>query len=194
MNWTEEKIINALSKMVKETKQKTMPTHTEIFAFYGDFKLTNAIRRHGGTKYYANLLGLEIKRCESQFGEIYEDKFISELYKQLGLTGMKTLPRYPYDVLVENAVKIDVKVSKPVQTRNSAYYSCNLEKKQQTCDIFVFYCIDAENEDAKMYIVPSSVLSGKTQFSVGIHTSVYDNYLCRWDIISDYVEFMKGCI
>ncbi len=192
MKWNEEKIINALTVMVKATKQKTMPTHTEINNFYGDYKLTNAIRRHGGTRYYAHLLGLEIKECESQFGEIYEDTFISDLHNKLGLTGVKTIPRYPYDVLVEDAVKIDVKASKPYSHKKYKWYSCNLEKKQQTCDIFVIYCID--NENTKLYIIPAAVLSGKSQFSIGTQTSMYDKYLNRWDIISDYVAFMKGTV
>ena len=191
MNWTEDKIIIALTEMVEATKQKTMPTHSEIKKFYGNCKLTNAMRRHGGTKHYANLLGLEIKECESQFGEIYEDLFISELQARLNFKGEKTVARYPYDVLVEGAVKIDVKASKPYKYKNTRWYSCNLEKRHQTCDIFVIYCIG--EEETKLYIIPSAVMSGKTQFSIGIQQSMYDGYLNRWDIISDYVAFMKGC-
>ena len=191
-NWTEEKIIVALTEMISATEQKTMPTHTEIYNFYGNYRLSNAIRRHGGTKYFANLLGLEIKQCESQFGEIYEDKFIIDLLNKLGLTGEKTLPRFPYDVLIEKSVKVDVKASKPYHYKNNKWYSCNLEKKQQACDIFVIYCVNGEDE--KTYIIPSVVMSGKCQFSIGTETSIYDKYLNRWDIISDYVNFMKVCV
>ena len=110
MNWTEKEIIKALDEMVRTTKQDTMPTHSEITAFYGNCCLTNAVRRHGGTKYYANLLGLKIKDCESKIGEVYENKFIFDLHSKLNLSGEQTIPRYPYDVLVENCTKIDVKV------------------------------------------------------------------------------------
>ena len=189
-NWTEEKIIVALTEMISATKQKTMPTHNEIKRFYGNCKLTNAMRRHGGTKHYANLLGLEIKKCESQFGETYENLFIDALQARFNYKCEKTSPRYPYDVLVEDAVKIDVKASNPYRHNNTRWYSCNIEKRQQTCDIYVIFCIDEGT--TKLYIIPSAVMSGKTQFSIGMNTSMYDKYLNRWDIISDYVNFMKG--
>ncbi len=182
--WNEAKIISCINEMVNKTGNNQMPTHSEMDKFYGNYCLSNAVRRHGGTKYFANKMGLEIKNCESKFGEDFELRCINDIMLKLNLEAEKMQIRYPYDVLVENSVKIDVK-----SCTGKQYYSFNLEKAHQTCDIFVFYCIK-NDEVEKIYIVPSSVLCGKTQFAVGMNSSKYDKYLNRWDIIKHYNDFM----
>ena len=133
---------------------------------------------------------MEIKECESKFGDQLEDYCVLQIQEKLGLDGEKTKPRYPYDILVNRKVKLDVKASRIFDNYgNSKYYTFNLEKKDQTCDIFVFYCINQNNEIEKTLVIPSTVLSGKNQLSIG-KSSMYDKYIDQWRFISDYNKFM----
>lgn len=191
--WNEERIEKNLMEMIESTKQETFPTHTEMYHFFGNYQLSNAIRRNGGTRYWANKIGMEEKQCESKFGYKYEEMFVDDVLKFCGLSSELCDVRYPYDVLVDEGVKVDVKASRKYNAGTWSMYTFNLEKGLQTCDVFVFYCINDEKVE-KVYIVPSSILSGKTQFSIGILRSKYDQYLDRWDIISKYAELVRGCV
>lgn len=191
IKWNESKIKNSLLFMVKKTKQTHMPTHSEMIEFYGDNRLANAVRRHGGTSYWANELGLETKDCESKTGSDYESIFCEQVFAKTGLEPQKTKPRYPYDVLVGNSVKVDVKSGVRVGA-SSKYFSFNLEKSEQTCDVFAVYCLNDDYEQEKVYIIPASVLSGKTQLSFGVCKSKYDQFENRWDIIQKCHEFWES--
>lgn len=192
--WDEEKIEKELLNMVEKTNQKTFPTHSEMKDFFGDYKLSNAVRRHGGTKYWADKLGMECKQCESEFGYKFEEFCKTQILEKCDLDSELCPVKHPYDILVEKCGKVDVKVSVPFENYGkSKYYSFNLEKNEQTCDFYVFYCL-LNGEINKTYIVPSFVMSGKTQFSIGINLSKYDVFLNRWDLIKDFVEFVKGSV
>ena len=192
--WDEEKIEEKILYMVEKTKQITFPTHTEINDFFGDYKLSNAIRRHGGTKYWADKLGMQCKECESEFGYNFEELCKIDIMENCGLESQLCQIRYPYDILVERCAKIDVKAAKLFSNYGkSEYYSFNLEKKEQTCDFYVFYCLD-KNQIKKIYIVPSIVMSGKKQFAIGKKISTYDKYLYKWNLINNFVDFIKESI
>lgn len=192
--WDESSIEAKIKEMLNCTKQETFPTHTEIKDFFGDYTLSNAIRRHGGTKYWAYKLGIPEKKCESFLGDEYEQKCVKDIKEKLNLDSEMCKVRYPYDILVARSTKIDIKVSNIFETKEkkTKFFTCNIEKEMQTCDIFVVYCIYDENKE-KTFIIPSCELSGKTQISIGIEKSKYDSFIDRWDIIKKYVDFMKEC-
>lgn len=192
--WSEDIILEKIKELVEYTGQKTMPTHSEMFDYFGNTKLSNAISKRQGTAYYANKLGLKIKNSESNFGFEMEMVCISQIQEKLGIACEKTRARHPYDILVGNSVKIDVKASKIFDNYGRAkYYTFNIEKQHQTCDLFVFYCIGEKGEIQKTLIVPSFVLSGKTQFSIA-NDSIYDKYINRWDLIKKYYDFILSCV
>ena len=112
LKWSEEKIVEALRFMIDKCGMDTMPTHSEIREFFGDSALVCAMSKRNGTKHYAKLLGMGIKECESKFGDQLEDYCVLQIQEKLGLDGEKTKPRYPYDILVNRAVKVDLKVSR----------------------------------------------------------------------------------
>ena len=189
--WSEEKIIEMVAEIVKSNNMKTFPTHSELVEYFGNVGITNAISRHGGTNYFANKMGLDIKICESSFGEEYELLTMKKIKELFGYECKKTKPRYPYDILVNGNIKIDVKVSRQFFTNcNSWQNSFNLEKKDPTCDIFVFYCLDNNGNYLKTVILPSCCASGRNQLGIG-KKSKYDSYIDAWNIVSDYNEFYK---
>lgn len=186
--WNDDLIIHDIMTIVNDMNIKHFPTHTEMKKYYGDQRLIAAVSKYGGTQYWANKLGIPIKECESSFGNTYELQAIEDIEKQTGLSSEITKPRYPYDLLTDRSVKIDVKAAVPSQrTDFKRAWSFNLEKKQQTCDIYIFYCVD-NNVVEKIAIIPSVTLSGSSQLGIG-NMSKWDIYINRWDIISRYADF-----
>ena len=72
-----------------------------------------------------------------------------------------------------------------------SFYTFNLEKKNPTCDIYICYCLNEIDEITKVYIVPSKVMYGKKQLSVGEVSSMYDIYKNNWEILKIYDDFYK---
>lgn len=187
--WTEKNIEIAIKEVMSKAKINTMPTHTVMKEITGNEALSNAVRRHGGSKYWANKLGIESKVCESKIGYEYECEL--SYLTALDYDSELTKARYPYDILVNNNIKIDVKCGNLYHGTAGNYYTFNLEKSKPTCDVYVCYCV---NDDVvqKVYVIPSCVLSGKTQLSVGVEKSKYDKYINAWNIISKYDDFYKS--
>ena len=185
--WDEKLIESTLNDVIKKAKINTFPTHKQMNEVTGSMALTNAVSRHGGTRYWADKLGLEIKPSESRLGEEYELKCMEKV-QHLGYRCEKTPVRYPYDLLVQSNIKVDVKCGNLYKGVQGDYYTFNLEKKKPTCDIFVCYCIE-NDEIKKVLVIPSCELSGKTQLSVGKNSSVYDRYIDMWDYFHLYDEF-----
>lgn len=190
--WSESDVCDGILKVVSICGLKTMPTHSEIISATGDKRLVNALVRYGGTRYFANKLDLPIKDCESELGDTFELYCMEQIKEKFGYATDKMKPRYPYDILVDRNVKIDVKASRLYTTKaKTKFYTFNLEKRDPTCDIFVFYCLDDNDAPLKTLVIPSSVLSGKCQLSIGF-ASNYDKYENAWSIVSEYVTFYRS--
>jgi len=187
--WTFEKVKEEVLKISADSG--IMPSFKTMDLETGSKGLSVAVSRYGGHKKVAEKLGLEIKKCETNFGRDYEMMCLFEIENRFGYVVDQMGVRHPYDLLVENVVKIDVKASHLVKNRNGEYFTFNLEKKAPTCDIFICYCIDDERIK-KTYIIPSGVIAGKSQLSIGINKSIYDNFLNQWHYVKDYADFFKG--
>lgn len=187
--WNEELIEKAIIDVVNKTKIECFPTHSLIKEVTGSCALTNAISRHGGTRHWAEKLGLEIKPCESKFGEKYELLCMDKL-QELGFDCKKMPVRYPYDLLVYDCIKVEVKSGNLYHGKTGEFYTFNLEKSNPTCDIFFCYCIEGNGID-KVYVIPSIILSGKKQLSIGKSRSKYDVFREDWDIFNKYYCFNR---
>ena len=194
--WTEKSIQDALLEIVNFYNMKTFPTHSEMEKFTSSKALSNAVSKHGGTRYFARKMNLPIKKCESEFGNDYELLAMKSIKEMCGFDSVQTKPRYPYDVLVNGNIKVDVKVSKAIICKNKGYEkeyitnTFNLEKREPTCDIFILYCLDLNNEISKTLIIPSAVVSGLTQVGVGLE-SHWDCFNNQWGYFDEYDSFYK---
>lgn len=191
IRWTNEKIENAIKDVMKIAKINSMPTHSQMKDITGNEALSNAVSKHGGSKYWAQRLGIEIKTCESKIGYEFECECMSNLISN-GYDCELTKARYPYDLLVNRNIKIDVKCSNLFEGDKGKFYTFNLGKSMPTCDIFVCYCMD-KNIIQKVYVIPSCVLSGKTQLSIG-QKSKYDRYIDSWNVVKIYDSFYDSMI
>lgn len=59
IKWNDEAIENAIKEVVKIAKINSMPTHSLMKKITGNEALSNAVSKHGGSKYWADKLGLE---------------------------------------------------------------------------------------------------------------------------------------
>lgn len=182
MNWNNENIASAVMDIVNTRGLDHMPSVAEINEYYGDHKLTNAITKHGGQTKWANILGLEIKQSDTQFGQKYE-KFMYEYLTEYGFECELTGVRCPYDILVDGCVKVDVKTSKITKIREYNAYSFRLAKAMHTCDVYVLLGLDGFG-NIKKYVIPAHEVNGQVQICISTTNSKYDKYLNRFDIIT----------
>lgn len=189
IQWTDDLIEQGIKEVMQKTKIDTFPSHSLMNEITGSSALSCVISKRGGTRYWADKLGLEVKPCESRFGEEYELECMKTL-KHLGYRCEKMPVRYPYDLLAENGIKVEVKCGNIYHGSNGDFYTFNLEKSKPTCDIFVCYCLDGD-EVRKIYVIPSRVLNGNTQLSIGKHKSKYDKFLDKWNCFQSYADFYE---
>lgn len=194
IKWNEALIEKELNILVAKFNLNVFPSVKKLNNLIGNHSLSNAICRKGGIRYWAEKIKLPIGRCETFFGQKYEEKCF-EYLKSIGYEVERMSTRFPYDLSVNKHIKIDVKAGRLYSClKTGSFYTFNLEKKNPTCDIFVCYCINKEEEIVKTYIIPSKKMYGKKQLSVGEKSSVYDNYKNNWNIIKVYDDFYKHII
>ena len=190
IKWTKENIESAIKDVMDKAEIDTMPSRALMYNITGNHGLGNAVAKRGGARYWANKLGIAMKECETELGYLYEMRCIDFLVDKFGYSCEKAQTRYPYDILVNNNIKIDVKCGNLYHGETCNFYTFNLEKAKPTCDIFVCYCVD-KKDVKKVYVIPSCILSGKTQLSIGEVKSVYDKFINKWDVIKAYDDFYK---
>ncbi|ADL53239.1 hypothetical protein [Clostridium cellulovorans] len=189
IRWTKEKIYDEVRKVMKALDINRMPSDKECTLATKSHGLGIAISRNGGFKGIAEEMNLKQSDSESKTG-FDAEMMIKELLENKGYRVEKMSARHPYDLLVNDNIKIDVKAANKYTHQNQwSCYSFNLEKSNPTCDIYVIVCID-EN---KILIIPSKFLK-QTQLSIGDHKSKYNIYQDRWDYIEQYDKFYKQIV
>lgn len=183
INWSDEKTKEAILKVKDFLELDRMPTRAEIENFYQDNRLSCRISKTGGFYHWAKILGLEVKQSETGLGILMERYARNELLEK-GYECELTSTKFPYDLLVNGRVKIDVKTGRKTRTHGYGFYSFSLEKKQQTCDLYIVYCLGENKNIEKTYIIPAHIMTGKSQLSLGLAHSKYDRFINRWDIIN----------
>ena len=166
-----------------------MPSSSETIKLTNSTSLSNMIMKNGGFYHWANKLGLEVKKSDTKTGIEYENKCL-ELLQSKGLKAELTPVKFPYDILVEKVVKIDVKVSNGYDG-DFFFFAVNLESKLPKSDFHVVYCKNERSN--KILVIPSHLLYGIGQLSIGIE-SKYDIYKDRWDLVTKQLNFIRQAI
>lgn len=185
--WTDEITAHFILDCASGLELNRMPSREELNNYYGNSSLTNHIRRSGGYYYWAERLSLPMKESETQTGKLGEERAM-DLLEQHGFSAKRMSTKYPYDIYVNGAVKIDVKTANPTKTTGqSKCYSFGLSKRCPTCDIYFLLANKPGGET--VYIVPSSI--NQTQICIGEGKSKYDRYIDRYDIIRRFCAVFK---
>ena len=196
MTWNEEKICNSINEIITQCNLNHFPTHKEMDEYYGNCGLSCAVSKYGGSRYFEKLFGLEISKCDNTvLGEKYESICIEDIKANTGLDSILTQRRYPYDLLVDGNVKVDVKASVELKDIPNCY-SYNLEKLNQTCDLYVFYGISRlTHKVLQTVIIPSCKIKTK-QFCISNKDryGYLKTYKDRWDLIQRYNDFFRQAI
>ena len=184
--WTDERIGKCIMAIASEFDPIRMPTNSEVIKMSGSYALSNAIQKNGGYEYWANKLGLEQKYSESKLGVEYEH-LIAEILKVRGHEAVMTPTKYPYDLLVDGCIKVDVKVANESIVKGSSVHAYRLSKKLHTCDFYV--CCENDG-DKGIYVIPAHVCSGQTQIEMGSETK-YEKYRDALHLIERAARFYR---
>ena len=191
--WSHSEIKDEIYKVMKCLNINRMPTSVECNRVTGNSRLSSVINRRGGFNWMSNNMGLEQSKCETRLGRDTEIK-IKEMLESKGYKVKQMCVKHPYDLLVDENVKIDVKASHKYKSQTGwSSYSFNLEKSNPTCDIYVVVCIDEEGSFEKILVIPSKMLR-QTQLCITGGNSKYDIYKNRWDYIEQYSNFYENII
>lgn len=189
--WNDDLIKEELGRVIARFNLKVFPSVKQLNVLNGNHALSNAICKRGGMRYWAEKTNLPLKECETFFGEEYERECFDKL-SSLGYEVEQMTTRFPYDLTANKHIKIDVKVGKLYTNKKlGSFYTFNLEKRYPTCDVYVCYCVNALCDIEKVYVIPSKVMYGKKQLSIGQTESIYDSYKDDWEVIKIYDEFYK---
>lgn len=187
--WNDELIESKIREVMEILGINRMPSASETEMVIKNSSLSNKIAKTGGFYQWATRLGLEIKNSETSTGKEYENK-LKEYLTEKGYSVEQMSVKHPYDLLVNGAIKIDVKAARRYYySEDSYFYTFNLEKANATCDLYICWCINNKNLTDKFLIIPSKELKF-TQLSIGV-VSRYDKYIDRWDLIEKYDQFYK---
>lgn len=187
--WTDDDVKREIKNVMECLCINRMPSRRECESVCGNTALTNKIsKRPGGWYGLAHELGLQVKSSDTQTGKTNES-VVEKLLIEKGFSVTKMSQNFPYDLLVDECVKIDVKSSKLYRGTQGNFYSFNLEKRYATCDVYVLLTLDDDGFANKFYIVPSVFVISNTQISIGEISSKYNKYIDRWDYITNLSEY-----
>lgn len=186
--WTDEHIREKLLEVVTGMDLKRMPSRKECEQFFQNCSLTNAVTRHGGWIFWAEQLGLPVKNSETYFGKTQERE-IADLLRARGYEVRQMPQNFPYDLLVDDYVKVDVKASHLYEGKTGDFYTFNLEKPFATCDIYILCTLDCQNVIQNIYIVPSKFVMTNTQISIGTIKSKYDRFIDAWEYLDNLTNY-----
>ena len=159
-----------------------MPSMSECVAYFGNGSLASVISRKYGWYNLAKRMGMPIKKSETGFAKRYETR-AAELLQALGFNVQRMSQNFPYDILVNNCIKIDVKASRLCRGVNGDYYSFHIDKPFATCDFYILLAVGDREEIERVMIIPSCEVITKRQISVGARRSKYYKYTDRYDLI-----------
>lgn len=166
-----------------------MPTRAEIRNFIGDDRLTNKISKTLGYYGWAAKLNLKVQENDTRKGKMGEE-FAAALLEARGYSVLQMPQNYPYDLLVNDFVKIDVKFSNLYHGIAGNFYSFALRKKYPTCDIYLLIA-NGDEQQKSIYILPSKNAI-QTQISIGERTSIYDKYCNRYETIDQFLKIQEA--
>jgi hypothetical protein len=189
--WTDDLIKEKVLEVVAALELERMPSRKECEMHFQDGGLVNAISKRCGFYKLANQLGLPIKESETYFGK-KQEAVAQEQLISMGYEVRRMSQNFPYDLLVNDCLKVDVKASNLYSGVKGNFYAFNLEKPFCTCDIYMLYLLNNDKTEKDVLIVPSVFVATNTQISVGEITSKYYKYSQRWDYIASYSEFLAS--
>jgi hypothetical protein len=137
-SWKENEIEDEILRITSMLNLNRMPSKSEIEQVTNDRSILNAIARSYGFYGWSKRLSLPIKDCETEFGIDYQEVAIKMLQEK-GYIATRTSVKAPYDIIINNKIRVDVKSGCAYELKGSRCHTFNLEKKFPTCDIYIIF-------------------------------------------------------
>lgn len=186
--WNDNLVKKEIYKVMETLNINRMPSAQECEYVFKNARLSSKIAKSGGFYKWADKLGLEIKDCETKTGKGFEVKATDLLEKQ-GYKVERMSTKYPYDLLINDHVRIDVKTGRAYILKGSRVHTVGINKKYATCDLYLIFALDERDNIEKTFIIPGTELK-LTSLNFGAN-SKYDIYLDRWDLLEKFDKFYK---
>ena len=180
--WTKERVIAGIREVINALEIDRMPSRHECEEYFGDTRLGNVITKHYGWYKLAEELSLPIKRSETEFGKHCE-RITADALTSRGFSVVQMAQNFPYDLLVNDCVKVDVKASRLCKGPHGNFYSFGVGKAYATCDIYILLAVNDQGQLSRTMVIPSSIVVDNRQISVGEHNSKYHQFTDRYDLI-----------
>ena len=187
--WTEDEITQNILKVACSLNIDRMPSASEMNTVMGDSSLSNAVRRNGGFYKWAKRMELEVKNSETQTGKGFEEMAI-RLLNEKNYNVQRMTTKYPFDILVNDKISIDVKAANPYISKGNRLHTVGINKKYATCDLYLIFALDEDENIERTFIIPGCDLK-VTSMNFG-KDSMYNTYLDRWDLLKEYDDFYKN--
>lgn len=182
-------IENKINEITCHLNIDRMPTSSEIRECKDGDSLHNLITRNGGYRFWAEKLNLELKESETKIGQDFE-LVAKSILESKGFEVEKMSTKHPFDLLVNDLVKVDVKVGNPYLLRGSRCHTFGLSKQYASCDIYLIFALEESGEVERTLVIPSQFARVVT-LSIG-ENSKYNRYIDEFDYISKYSKFLSG--
>lgn len=189
IKWSFQRMCDEINTVKHILNIDRMPSNSECKLVTGNCALSNAIRRSGGFYWLANHMGLNIKDSETKTGKKFE-KLAREILEDKNYKVQDMSVKYPFDLLVNDRIRVDVKVGRPYLSRNSRVHTIGINKKYATCDLYMVFALDEKDKPERTFLIPGCDLR-VTSLNFG-KDSIYNIYLDRWDLIERYDKFYSG--
>ncbi|MEK4754823.1 hypothetical protein MKX72_20180 [Priestia sp. FSL R5-0597] len=183
--WSDQRIEEEVRKCMKVLQIQRMPVASELTGI-GRNDLHCALSK-SKLKYsgWAKKLGVSLKSSETTKGNEYEGKVL-KLIEVMGLDAKSMSTKHPYDLLVNDCVKIDVKVGTAHHHFGARAHTFALNKKYASCDIYVCVALDEQEKTESCFIIPARDVQIVT-LNIGTN-SKYNKYKDGWELIPKLVN------
>ena len=188
--WNDELIEKEIFKCMVDLQIDRMPTSSELRNM-GRNDLHMAVQRFGKYSGWADKLSLSRKDSETVMGQNFED-VVTKLIQSIGHTVDRMSTKFPYDLLINKSVKVDVKCGSAYELKGSRVHSFGINKQDPTCDVYIILALSEEGQVERTMVIPSHLLRVKT-LCIG-KDSKYNRFIDRWDYIDKYSDFLKSVV
>ncbi len=193
VKWTNELIKEKVLEVKEKLGLDRMPSRSECERYFQNTALTNAISKRIGWYQLADEMGLPKKKSETLLGKAFEAK-AAKILEAKGFDVRQMPQNFPYDLLIDSCIKVDVKTSRLYRGKEGNFYTYNMEKPFATCDVYLLFELDQADDIKRVMVIPSKFVISNNQISVGETNSKYHKFTDRWDYILQMSEFWNKAV
>ena len=188
--WNETNIESEILKSAKALNLYRMPTSSELRSLKR-LDLQVAISKNGGFRYWSKKVNLPLQENETNKGQRYED-VIEKMLKSKGFEVERMTTGHAYDIVVDDHVKIDVKVASPHHHFGTRSHTFRPPNKNPSCDIYICVALNEDDDIENIFVIPSKFAKVQTLNITAGGNSKYNNFIDKWSYVSEYSNFFNS--